>query len=155
MSLIYKKKDKLNIENYRPITLMNTDYKLYTKTIANKLGIIAPSIINESQAGFIPGRGLYDHTRTTHTVIEYCDLMGKDGCIISLDQEKAYDKIDHQYLWRIMEKNEFPEEFITKIKNLYTQAETVVMVNGVKPKPIPVERGVRQGCPMSCILYNI
>jgi ribonuclease HI len=155
MALIYKKKEKTKIENYRPITLLNTDYKLQTKSIATKLGKVAKDLIHEDQAGFIPGRGLYDHTRTTHMTIEYCELMEKNGCIVSLDQEKAYDKIDHEYLWRVLEKNNFPEEFIKKIKNLYGQAETSVMVNGVVPKPIKIERGVRQGCPMSCLLYDL
>ena len=155
MCLLFKKKNKAKIENYRPVTLMNTDYKLYTKTIATKLGKVAPTLLHPNQAGFVPGRGLYDHTRTSHTTIEYCDLMGINGCIVSLDQEKAYDKIDHDYLWRILEKNGFPETFIRKIKTLYGKAETAIMVNGVLPKPVKVQRGVRQGCPMSCLLYNI
>lgn len=155
MTLLYKKKDQTLIENYRPITLLNTDYKLYTKAIANKLGKIAPQLLHENQAGFVPGRGLFDHTTTTHTTIEYCELTNSDGCIISLDQEKAYDKIDHDYLWTILEKNNFPEEFISRIKQLYSQAETTIMVNGILPAPIEVKRGVRQGDPMSCLLYNL
>jgi ribonuclease HI/exonuclease III len=155
MSLLYKKKDKKRIENYRPLTLLNTDYKLYTKTIATKLGQVAKDLIDEDQAGFIPGRGLYDQTRTTHHVIEYCELIDFEGCVLSLDQEKAYDKIDHNYLWIILEKYGFPIEFINHVKQLYRLAKTSVMVNGVKPKPVNVERGVRQGDPMSCILYNL
>jgi ribonuclease HI len=155
MSLLYKKKDKRKIENYRPLTLLNTDYKLYTKTIATKLGQVAKDLIDEDQGGFIPGRGLYDHTRTSHEIIEYCELIDFEGCILSLDQEKAYDKIDHKYLWIILEKYGFPEKFIDHIKQLYRLAKTTVMVNGVRPDPVNVERGVRQGDPMSCILYNL
>jgi ribonuclease HI len=155
MSLIYKKKDKLRIENYRPVTLMNTDYKLQTKAYASKIGKVASTLLHENQAGFVPGRGLYDHTRNTHTIIEYCELKKMNGCIVSLDQEKAYDKIDHDYMWRILRKNGFPEPFLQRIQYLYGQTETTIMVNGVLPKPIEVRRGVRQGCPMSCLLYNI
>ena len=72
--LLFKKKDKCKIENYRPITLLNTDYKLYTKTIAKKLSEVAPTIVHEDQAGFIPKRSLYDHTRTTQMVIGYWEL---------------------------------------------------------------------------------
>jgi len=155
MSLLYKKKDKRKIENYRPITLLNTDYKTYTKTIAKKLGIIAPVIIDPNQAGFVPGRGLYDHVRTTQAAIEYSELMGSNGCIISLDQEKAYDKIDHTYLWEVLRKYDFPEIAIKRIKALYTKARTTVYLNGVPGKPVKIQRGVRQGDPMSCLLYNI
>jgi hypothetical protein len=154
MYLLYKKKDKRMIENYRPITLLNTDYKLYTKTIAIKLGIVAPTLLSEDQAGFVPGRSLYDHTKTTHVVAEYCELVGYNGCIVALDQEKAYDKIDHEYMWQILEKNGFPEIFINRIKEMYKDAGKSVMVNGVLPRQFKVKRGVHQGDPMSCLLYN-
>ena len=154
MYLLYKKKDKRKIENYRPITLLNTDYKLYTKTIATKLGDIAPTLLSTDQAGFVPGRSLYDHTKTTHLVAEYCELVGYNGCIVALDQEKAYDKIDHEYMWQILEKNGFPEVFINRIKEMYKDAGKSVMVNGVLPRQFKVKRGVHQGDPMSCLLYN-
>jgi exonuclease III len=155
MYLLYKKKDKREIENYRPLTLLNTDYKLYTKTIATKLGKVAGNLLHENQGGFVPGRGLFNQTRTTHMVVEYCEMTGQDGCIIALDQEKAYDKIDHSYLWRVLEKNGFPTAFINRVKEAYKDAKTVVMVNGVLPKPIDVKRGVRQGDGMSCLLYDL
>ena len=62
---------------------------------------------------------------------------------------KAYDKIAHDYLWKTLEKFEFPENFINRVKSLYEQANTTVMVNGVAPGSIEVKRGVRQGDPMS------
>lgn len=150
--LYYKKKDKRMIENYRPITLLNTDYKLYTKTIAIKLGIVAPTLLSKDQAGFIPRRNLYDHTKMTHVVAKYCKLVGYNGCIVALDQEKAYDKIDHEYMWQIMEKNGFPKTFIDRIKEMYK--DTSKSVNGMLPRQFKVKRGVHQGNPMSCLLYN-
>lgn len=91
MYLLYKKKDKWNIENYHPLALLNTDYKLYTKSIAEKLVDVCHILINEDQAGFVPGRNIQDHTKNTQTIIEYCELVKKNGCIIALDQEKVYD----------------------------------------------------------------
>jgi len=155
MCLLYKKKEKTNIENYRPITLLNTDYKLYTKTIATKLGEIAKDIIHPNQAGFIPKRSLYDSTRTTQLMIDYAEINELEGCIIALDQEKAYDKIAHDYLWETLKIFDFPEAFINRVKTLYEKANTAVIVNGVIPKGIKIKRGVRQGDPMSCLLYNI
>lgn len=155
MCLLYKKKDKRRIENYRPITLVNTDYKIFTKAIATRLGKVAPHLIHNNQNGFIPGRGLYDATRTSQMVLEYCEQFEINGCVISLDQEKAYDKIAHDYLWKVLEKLEFPKHFIDMIKSIYGNAKTIIMVNGVLPEPINVARGVRQGDPMSCLLYNL
>ena len=154
MHLVFKKKEKWKIANYRPITLLNTDYKTYTKTIALRLAEVAKSLINEDQAGFVPQRSIYDHTKTTNLAIEYCEMMDKNGCIIALDQEKAYDKIDHDYLWKMLEHYEFPKEFIGRIKELYKDTGKAIMVNGVVTKQYKVERGVHQGDPMSCLLYN-
>ena len=154
MHLLFKKKEKWKIENYRPITLLNTDYKTYTKTIAMRLAEVAKTMIHEDQAGFVPERSLYDHTKTTNMVIEYCEMMDKNGCIIALDQEKAYDKIDHEYLWQILEHYEFPKEFIERIKELYKNTGKSILVNGVMTEQYKVERGVHQGDPMSCLLYD-
>jgi len=154
MHLLFKKKEKWKIENYRPITLLNTDYKTYTKTIVMKLADVAKNLIHEDQAGFVPERSLYDHTKTTHMAIEYCEIVNQNGCIIALDQEKAYDKIDHEYLWEVLEKYEFPKEFIERIKELYKDTGKAIILNGVLTKQYKVKRGVHQGDPMSCLLYN-
>lgn len=155
MCLLYKKKDKKRIENYRPVTLLNTDYKLLTKAIANKLGKVGANLIHPNQQGFIPKRSLYDSTRLTRMMIDYCEIKEENGCIVSLDQEKAYDKIAHDYLWIVLQHMNFPQNFINLIKELYKDANTEVMVNGFAIDPIKVKRGVRQGDPMSCLLYNI
>ena len=155
MFLLFKKKDKWKIENYRPITLLNTDYKIYTKTIAKRLAEVAPTIVHEDQAGFIPQRSLYDHTKTTQMVIEYCEIAEQDGCIVALDQEKAYDKIDHEYLWIILKKFGFPRVFINRIKEMYKNTHKAIMINGIITEKFRVERGVHQGDPMSCMLYDL
>jgi hypothetical protein len=58
-------------------------------------------------------------------------LIGYNGCIVALDQEKAYDKIDHEYMWQILKKNGFPETFINRIKEIYKDVGKSVMVNGI------------------------
>lgn len=154
MHLLYKKKEKQKIENYRPITLLNTDYKTYTKTIAEKLTIVAIDKINKNQAGFIPNRSIYDYTKIIQMIIKYCETTKTNRCIIALDQEKAYDKIDHEYLWQILKEYGFLEIFIDKVKELYKDTGKSVMINGVKTKQYKVKRGVHQGDSMSCLLYN-
>ena len=155
INLLYKKKDRQRIENYRPITLTNTDYKIYTKIITEKLGKIVHKIIYPNQAGFILNRNIHDHTRLTRSMIHYCETHQKNGYILSLDQEKAYDKIAHDYLWKTLQKYRFSLKFIQKIQRLYKKARTVVSVNKVLLQAIKIGRGVRQGCSMSYLLYDI
>ena len=155
MCPIYKKKEADNIANYRPITVLNTDYKIFTKVIATRLSTIASHLIHLDQAGFIRGRSIFNQIEQTTMTINYAKLKGINGTIIALDQEKAYDRLTHPYLWRILEKLGFPEESVRMIKTLYQDAKTSVIINGVISEPFTVSRGVRQGDPMSCILFNL
>lgn len=72
-----------------------------------------------------------------------------------LDQEKAYDKISHEYLWTMLRRFNIPESFIQSVKTLYNSAETRVMINGFLSEPYQITRGVRQGDPLSCLLFDL
>lgn len=97
MCPIYKKNDRNEIENYRPITILNTDYKILTKVLAIHLAKIAPLLLHKSQAGFVPGRSIVDQTKLIEVMIDYAETSEENGQIVALDQEKAYDKISHDY----------------------------------------------------------
>ena len=155
MCPIYKKKDPTEISNYRPITLLNTDYKLLTKTLSLQLVEPIHKLIHPDQAGFIPKRSIFNHIRLASTIINYAEVMEVDGIIVALDQEKAYNKIRHKYLWKTMETFNILEELIRTTKSLYDQAYTQVAINGILSEPFQVTRGVRQGDPLSCLLFNL
>lgn len=156
MCPIYKKNDRSDIANYRPITALNTDYKLLTKALQAKLADAAPNIINRDQAGFMKGRSIFDQIKTIQLLTEYTELNEDiNGAIIALDQEKAYDKIRHDYLWRTLQRMNLPNNFINTVKSLYTNAQTKVIINGELSSPFTVRRGVRQGDPLSCLLFNL
>lgn len=155
MCPLYKKKDKKDISNYRPITLLNTDYKLLTKSLAMKLIEVAPKIINKAQAGFMPGRSIFDQVKLLKLLINYTEAMDENGVIVVLDQEKAYNKISYEYLWRTMRKFNLPENLIKTVKSLYEGAETRIMINGILSAPFKVKRGVRQGDPLLCLLLTL
>lgn len=155
MCPIYKKKDKREISNYWPITLHNTDYKLLTKCLAIQLMKHIPSMIHPNQAGFIPNRSIFDHVRLAKSIINYAEVMDIDRAIVALDQEKAYDKIRHEYLWETMNQFNLPPPFTNTIKALYSNAHTRVAINGEFSAPFKVTRGVRQGDPLSCALFDL
>ncbi len=153
---IYKEKgERTKVVNYRPITLLNTDYKLLSKSLAVRLAAVAPNIIHKAQAGFVPGRRIHNHTQLARMMMHWAEENEADGAIVALDQEKAYDKIAHDYLWRVLERFEIPGTTIELIKALYKNAKTSIMINGILSNAYRVYRGVRQGDPLSCLLFDL
>jgi exonuclease III len=152
---LYKKDKPTKISNYRPITLLNSDYKLMTRAMSLQLMDQIDSLIHEDQTGFIPGRSIFSNIRLSQIMIDYTEAMEEDGVIIALDQEKAYDKVDHAYLWQTLKTFGIPDHFIRSVKSLYETAYTTVIINGVMSKTFKVMRGVRQGNPLLCLLFNL
>lgn len=155
MCPIYKKKEREDIGNYRPITLLNTDYKTLTKALATQLAQHIHKLIHPDQSGFIPKRSIFNPIRTTQLIAAYADTMEEEGVIVALDQEKAYDKIRHDYLFETLRKFNLPNLFIKTVESLYSDAFTQVAINGFLSTPYQVNRGVRQGDPLSCLLFNL
>jgi hypothetical protein len=148
MCPIYRKKDKCDISNYRPITVLNTDYKILTKALTTQLARVAPSMIHPDQAGFMAGRSILDQVELSKTIIALAEASKVNGAIIALDQEKAYDKIHPDYLFKAMATFGIPDTFIRTVKHLYETAETTVIINGIQSAPFKITRGVRQGDPL-------
>jgi hypothetical protein len=155
MCPIYKKKDPTEISNCHPMTLLNTDYKLLTKVLALQFIDYVHKLVHPDQTGFIPKRSIFDHIRLAKAIINYADLLEENRAIIALDQEKAYDKIRHDYLWETLRAFKLPEPFIQTIRSLYENAETLVALNGVFSSHFKVRCGVRQGDPLSCPIFNL
>jgi Reverse transcriptase (RNA-dependent DNA polymerase) len=112
-------------------------------------------LIHKDQAGFIPGRSIFNHIRLTKVMTKYTEMTKENGAVIALDQEKAYDKIAHQYLWNALKAFNIPAHFINTVKHLYKRASTIVAINGNFSEPYQVTREVRQGDPLSCLLFNL
>ena len=152
-TLIFKQKgDIFHLMNHRPISLLNVDIKILTKTLANRLKTVLPTIIHHSQTG-IPGRKI-DHT--IHLLRDLIDLVeneDSEGACIFLDQRGAFDHVDHPFLYETMQAFGIGNEFINWIKVIYCNALTRIKINGHLTSPIPLRRGARQGCPLSALLY--
>ncbi len=88
-------------------------------------------------------------------MMEWAEVYEENGAIIALDQEKAYDKVDHTYLWKVLERFGIPPDFIHLVQSLYKHANTSIMINGILSRPYRIYRGVRQGDPLSCLLFDL
>jgi hypothetical protein len=155
MCPIFKKKDVTDIANYRPITFLNTDYKIFTKALTTKLSRVAPHLIHPNQAGFMKGRKISDQMFLAMEMVEYAEDQLEDGAILALGPEKADNKMSHRYLWYVLKHNHIPDMFINTIKSLYSDAETQVVINGVLSSSFRVIQGVRQGDLLSCLLFDL
>ena len=154
LSLFYKKGDPTLVSNYRPISSMNTDCKMYTNLVNSRISLWAVTKIHPDQAGFIPGRLITDHTRLAAEVAHLSDVSGTDGYIVSLDQAKAYDKTDVSWMLRVLEAMGIPECLISDIQEITSNCRTRVRINSGLSAVYKLGIGLRQGDPLSPILYD-
>ena len=136
------------IENYRPISLLNCDYKIFSKIISQRLQPILKEIIHESQYAQ-PGRDINDMNTLTRDLLHDMDISMTDSFFISVDFSKAFDSVCHKFLYQILERYGFPINFINLIKEMFRDAGTHILINGYKSKKIKIKAGSRQGDPLS------
>jgi len=142
-------------EDYRPITLLNTDYKILGRTVASCLRGILAEILHPSQHGGVQGGGIFDAGATVRDAIAYAEKTQTPLCFLSLDFTEAFDRISHTYLFKLLSVYGFSTKFTAFIKNMYDQAHSTLHINGHTTSPFPIQCGVRQGCPLSMLLFAL
>ncbi len=153
LALLYKKNDAMLLKNYRPISLTNYDYKILAFVLANRVQNIAKYLINPDQSAYIKGRFIGDNARLIEDYFEYCEGLKVPGILLFLDYEKAFDSLEWNFMFSVLEKFNFGQNFIKWVKILYTNTLASIKNNGWLSKTISLGRGVRQGCPLSCLLF--
>ena len=103
------------------------------------------------QKGGIEGRQMTDVTRNLDLIRDHND----EGYLVCLDQAKAFDRVNHTYLFEVMKKVGINGNFLKAVQELYKNITSQIQLNGGKTEKIQIERGVRQGCPLSMTLYTI
>ena len=155
LALIPKEIGASNFSRFRPISLCNTGYKLVTKIIANRIKKILSRIIAENQGGFIKGRRILDNVILVQEAIHSSFLRKEKGMVVKLDLANAFDRVNHDFLFAVMEKIGFSTELIGWIKGCIYSPWVAPLVNGRLTNFFQVSRGLRQGCPLSPLLYAI
>ena len=112
-------KDRAELSYWRPITLLNVDYKILTKTLSQRLKTILPKIIHKDQNGFIPGGNIYFSAHTIRDIIFYCKKENLDLILLALDYTKAFDSVDFDFIHETFRAFNFGESFRNWIRVLF------------------------------------
>ena len=148
ITLIYKKGPKTKISNYRPISLLNYDLKIFT----NRLKPFMTNLSHENQYAK-PGKQIFSIANLLRDLWWDASDSKIDAYFVSLDFRKAFDSIDQRWLSRVLQKMNFPAKFIRTINSLNKDANVRVLFNGFRTKQVPFNKGVRQGDPLSLYLF--
>ncbi|KAF1322650.1 Abc transporter g family member 31, partial [Globisporangium splendens] len=141
--------------DYRPIALLNSDCKIFTRIFATRLRTVLPWLIHHMQAGFVPGRAI----PTTIDVLLAAQQRATSDPAMSraiallLDFAKAYDSIDRSFLAQALQHLGFPLKFVHLVKVLHSQTTYKFIVNGFLSREYNVTSGIRQGCPLAPLLF--
>ena len=137
-----KKKDTLYLKNWRPVSLLNVDYKIATKTIALWLEKVLPLLIHPGQAGYRKERFIGESIRLILDVMEYTKQKDIPGVAVFLDFEKAFDSVEWNYIQKCLETVNFGPRLRQWIQVFYHNISSCVLSNGHASEPFFLERGV-------------
>ena len=155
MTLSKKGKDSRFIKNMRPITLLNTDYKLIEKVLANRIKPHLYDIIHEDQKGFMQHRRISSNIRCILDLIDRLDSTDEEGIILSVDYEKCFDRIEWQAIDGSLKMFNFGPGIHNGFEILYQGASVQVVNNGHLSERVKITRGCRQGAPCSPYIFVI
>ncbi|GLI70416.1 hypothetical protein VaNZ11_015193 [Volvox africanus] len=153
IKVLYKKGDPKQPGNYRPITLLCSDYRLLAKVLANRLGPALGRIISPEQSAFLPKRLIGASVLFLRHLPHLLRKLNRQGLLAFLDFAKAYDTVDRNFLMGAMEAMGAGPQLCSWTRILLSNTRARAMVNGFKSRLVKMEAGVRQGCPLAPLLY--
>lgn len=147
--------DPAEPSSYRPITLLNADYKVVATLLARRISTTLPHIVSLAQTCSVPGRTGFSALSLTRDLFTFATRTGIAGCFVSIDQAKAFDRVEHRYLLAVLGCYGFPRIFVERLAALYTDLKVSLRVNNTLSEAFAVTRGIRQGCPLSPLLFAL
>ena len=153
VTVLHKVGDKADPANYRPITLLNTDYRLFAKLLATRLGTALSGVIGRQQTAFLPARRIGDNVLGLQLLPHALAREGRTAFVAFCDFVKAYDTVDRSFLFSVMAVLGVAGPFLAVVRLLLSGTRARAVVNGALSAFQPFTAGVRQGCPLAPLLY--
>lgn len=155
--LLKEGKDHTIPENYRSISLLNTDVKILAKILAKRLKPLLPTVVHPDQMGFIMGREARDNSNRALQLIHWVEsqAMTHPCLLLSTDAEKAFDRVDWTYMRAVLFRLGLGPNMLAWISSLYSSPTARVKVNGLLSDTFLIGNGTRQGCPLSPLIFAL
>ena len=154
ITLLYKGRGSTALlDSYRPITLLNSDYKLLAKALATRFGPALQHVIDPTQTAFVPGRWIGDNVLCHLEEVEYLQQTGQPGCMVFLDFSKAYDRLSRPWVLDCMSTMGFGQRACKWVSIMLQDTSATAAFNGWQSVSFPERSGVQQGSPLSPLLY--
>ncbi|GFS53844.1 retrovirus-related Pol polyprotein from type-2 retrotransposable element R2DM, partial [Nephila pilipes] len=155
--LIHKKGDTSDPSNWRPISLSNTIYKTFTKCLTRKLGDWCSfhQRLSPNQKGFLPFDVVLEHNFVIAQHLESASRSKKEALTCWLDLSNAFGSIHHDILLAAFRAIGADSDFVALVQDIYTNSSSSILCEEGTTAKIPCKRGVKQGCPLSGLLFNI
>uniref|UniRef100_A0A671UNG7 Reverse transcriptase domain-containing protein n=2 Tax=Sparus aurata TaxID=8175 RepID=A0A671UNG7_SPAAU len=150
---LFKKGDRRVCSNYRGITLLSLPGKVYSRVLERRIRPIVEPRIQEEQCGFRPGRGTLDQLYTLRRVLEGSWEFAQPVHMCFVDLEKAFDRVPRGILWGVLREYGVGGPLLRAVRSLYCRSRSLVRIAGSKSDLFPVHVGLRQGCPLSPVLF--
>lgn len=159
LTVLIKKKntnsDSLTSSNLRPISLLTTDYKLLARILAKRLEMGLKFVVGDHQAYGFKGRSITSNVHTMRILTETAEATGLSAAVLQIDLSKAFDRVSHSFLFSVLEASGVGRTIAKYIKLCYKDISTRLLINGIVTEKIAVQASVRQGCPLSPILFSL